>query len=217
MDLLQLRATDVPRSPPNSMGARSSNYTGAPTATENREEDIAMRTATGTLNNSFLSSFLQQCVDEENTDTSQHWEDASGLAITDVRNLARSSSGIMEIPPPPTPDFVNEDYQHQLSPFADSHEATLLVPMVATEKSVPESRGCLALVLRRSRRVLLAETQAERCPICLEGLRKGQRAQTLPCFHQMHRRCCAKYFKSWGVKPQCPVCRFSLADQADDS
>jgi len=69
----------------------------------------------------------------------------------------------------------------------------------------------LKVVRRRGRKIVLEDDQAEKCPVCLDCLSKGQHVITLPCNHQLHRRCCTQYFRTSGVKPVCPVCRFDMA------
>mmetsp|Transcript_50378 Transcript_50378/g.90479 ORF Transcript_50378/g.90479 Transcript_50378/m.90479 type:complete len:371 (+) Transcript_50378:52-1164(+) len=48
----------------------------------------------------------------------------------------------------------------------------------------------------------------ESCPICLEEFDVGQKSRMLPCFHCLHDRCAKRYFRSAGVQPVCPLCRF---------
>jgi hypothetical protein len=72
-------------------------------------------------------------------------------------------------------------------------------------------RVALDVVQHCSRRVMLKEDQAEVCPICLEEMRKTQQVKTLPCSHSLHGWCCTRFFRTPGVKPVCPVCRFDMA------
>jgi hypothetical protein len=76
--------------------------------------------------------------------------------------------------------------------------------------------NALKIVHQCSRRQKLKKDQADSCPICLEKFSKSQQVRTLPCFHQLHGRCCAKYFKTPGVKPMCPVCRFDMCELYDE-
>jgi hypothetical protein len=79
------------------------------------------------------------------------------------------------------------------------------------ETSAPGTSATLKCVRQKSRKTVLEEDQVEKCPICLDSLCKGERVVTLPCFHKLHQRCCTKYFKTAGVKPICPVCRYAMA------
>jgi hypothetical protein len=79
------------------------------------------------------------------------------------------------------------------------------------QDDIAESRPALDLVRRFSRRQKLKKDQAEVCPICLDKMTKSQQVHTLPCFHRLHSRCSMRYFKTSGVKPVCPVCRFDMA------
>jgi len=87
-----------------------------------------------------------------------------------------------------------------------------------TQPAPPPANGprgnALKWVLQRSRRTVLQEDQFEKCTICLDNMKKGQHVQILPCFHKLHVKCCAKYFKTRGVKPLCPVCRFDMGNVA---
>jgi hypothetical protein len=74
------------------------------------------------------------------------------------------------------------------------------------------SPNALRVVQQQSRRQKLKSDQADACPICLETFEKSQYVQILPCFHRLHGRCCAKYFKTPGVRPMCPVCRFDMCE-----
>jgi len=66
------------------------------------------------------------------------------------------------------------------------------------------------LVKDLSRVGLLARDSREACPICLVGIRSGELARTLPCFHMLHNACSRRYFRTRGVPPNCPVCRSSV-------
>mmetsp|Transcript_108760 Transcript_108760/g.351123 ORF Transcript_108760/g.351123 Transcript_108760/m.351123 type:complete len:316 (+) Transcript_108760:44-991(+) len=57
----------------------------------------------------------------------------------------------------------------------------------------------------------LRTATADKCTVCLEELRLGQRVRTLPCFHALHDKCSARYFRACGVQPTCPVCRRHVA------
>lgn len=164
-------------------------------------EDPGTRTSVATSTGAALSNFFQRCLEEPPTLPSlapEHWGESSGLALLDVGNLARPSAS-----------------QAQMQPgvaIAISGLTTLPVPVAAPAFCEERKKGAaLAFAVRRSRRAVLGEDQAEKCPICLCGLRKGQRVQILPCLHKMHGRCCAKYLGSQDVKLACPVCRFDLA------
>lgn len=67
-----------------------------------------------------------------------------------------------------------------------------------------------ALVRSCSRADNLTRDLSEPCTVCLEDLRAGQRVRTFPCFHRLHDRCSAKYFRTPGILPLCPVCRSYL-------
>jgi len=71
-----------------------------------------------------------------------------------------------------------------------------------------------ALVKPLSRVAFLARDSREACPICLAGIRSGELARTLPCFHMLHDTCSVRYFRTRGVPPNCPVCRSPIAPPA---
>jgi len=75
----------------------------------------------------------------------------------------------------------------------------------------------ITLVQDLSRVGLLARDSLQACPICLVGIRSGELARTLPCFHMMHNACSRRYFRTWGVPPNCPVCRSSIAPSHDET
>jgi len=53
-----------------------------------------------------------------------------------------------------------------------------------------------------------SQSKDETCPVCLESFSEGQKTRTMPCFHCLHDRCAKNYFRSPGVQPVCPLCRF---------
>lgn len=67
-----------------------------------------------------------------------------------------------------------------------------------------------ALVKSCSRVDVLTRDTLDTCTVCLENLQKGQWVRTMPCFHRLHDKCSAKYFRSRGILPLCPVCRSYL-------
>lgn len=70
------------------------------------------------------------------------------------------------------------------------------------------------LVKAYSRVGILVQSSPEACPVCLQGIRSGELARTLPCFHMLHNICSKRYFRTRGVLPTCPVCRLPIAPDA---
>lgn len=53
--------------------------------------------------------------------------------------------------------------------------------------------------------ILVADANEEACPICLEGIDRGDRYHTLPCGHAYHMDCIVPWIQKGNSK--CPVCR----------
>lgn len=66
------------------------------------------------------------------------------------------------------------------------------------------------LVRLCSRVDMLEQAAHDSCPVCLDQVATGQFARTLPCFHILHERCAARYFRTKDVRPVCPMCRCHL-------
>jgi|Transcript_71038 hypothetical protein len=91
------------------------------------------------------------------------------------------------------------------------NEGLALTEVEETKTNVPPVPA-LRYVQRCSRRTTLKRNQKEVCPICLEKLSKTEKVQTLPCSHKLHTSCCNAYFRTPGVKPMCPFCRFDMTE-----
>jgi len=100
----------------------------------------------------------------------------------------------------------------RMTPVGGAVAAVVIGETRLAAQPLPNALGTgLKVVRRMSRKIVLDVDQAEKCPVCLDCLSKGQHVITLPCNHQLHRRCCTQYFRTSGVKPVCPVCRFDMA------
>lgn len=91
------------------------------------------------------------------------------------------------------------------------NEGLALTEVEETKTNVP-AVPALRYVQRCSRRTTLKRNQKEACPICLEKLSKTEEVQMLPCSHKLHTSCCNAYFRTPGVKPMCPICRFDMTE-----
>jgi hypothetical protein len=185
-----------------------------------------------------LGNFLNSCLNEVHEESSTEWGESSGLPVNDVQTLARTS----ETEPPSTESrnrivFVvaRSGEQQSEEPFdtlATTHSDRTInqmsVPVAVdlleqwiteiVETQSPDTETCqqpnaLKVVLQRSIRKKLRRTPAEACTICLDNFRRMQPVRSLPCSHILHDWCCRKYFRTAGVKPLCPVCRFDMASE----
>jgi hypothetical protein len=103
--------------------------------------------------------------------------------------------------------------------LATSQDATIeTLQQLASELGIQVCSGdeidrvdYLEMVLGCSSKETLQETTEDSCPICLEGFLKSQEVLKLPCSHGMHVECCKRFFKTSGVKPLCPICRFDMS------
>lgn len=56
----------------------------------------------------------------------------------------------------------------------------------------------------------LTQDSARECSVCLEGMLCGEVVWTMPCLHQVHNSCAARYYSKRNVRAQCPMCRCSI-------
>lgn len=70
-------------------------------------------------------------------------------------------------------------------------------------------------VTANSRREVLQVDTEVACPVCLENLLPGEEVRTLPCFHMLHVECSDRYFRTRGVMPACPLCRYNVAVRSE--
>ncbi|PNT65468.1 LOW QUALITY PROTEIN: hypothetical protein BRADI_4g42915v3 [Brachypodium distachyon] len=52
-----------------------------------------------------------------------------------------------------------------------------------------------------------AEAREDRCAVCLEKFKAGEKLRTLPCGHSFHQGC---IFEWLGISGSCPLCRHRL-------
>jgi hypothetical protein len=179
-----------------------------------------------------LDSFLSKCLDEQLDEDCGPWGESTGQSSTDPQILVNPSSdeantahtgdlALLVVMPTNVGVSGIPTAGLEIVPILDA-PAILGRPMTGlvigetwhSEESTGGSckkAGCFKLVQRRSRRKVLEHDQVEKCPICMDSLMAGHQVQKLPCSHVLHRRCCMKYFRTSGVKPLCPVCRFDMA------
>ena len=55
---------------------------------------------------------------------------------------------------------------------------------------------------------LNARHQKDKCTVCLENLKRGDKMRQLPCFHYLHSECLVGWFTRGNTV--CPVCRYEV-------
>jgi hypothetical protein len=174
-----------------------------------------------------MNNFLDRCLNEVHEEPSIEWGESSGLPINSMQNLARTSETHA-----PTDErrivfvMTRSDRAGDSASENSQSVSRMSVPVAvdlleqwisevveaqSDETDAPKQPNALKVVQRRSHRTKLKETQSETCTICLENFRRAQLVRRLPCGHVLHDWCCRKYFKTAGVKPLCPVCRFDMS------
>jgi hypothetical protein len=192
----------------------------------------------------FVDRFLEKCLVEEGDSSSISWGEDSGLPVNSLQTLARSSdNSLFSVEEgndheqqtfdlyssfPFTRVEDNQDYATLLETLAlatSSPQLSLeyiqqfaseLGIYVRSEVDSNDQVDALPLVLDCSVAETLKQSTDEVCPICLEGLLRLQKVQKLPCSHRMHVRCCKRFFRTPGVKPVCPCCRFDMNTLSQD-
>ena len=53
-----------------------------------------------------------------------------------------------------------------------------------------------------------ARRQKEKCPVCLEELKRGVMMRALPCHHYLHSECLVGWFTKGNTV--CPMCRYEV-------
>lgn len=180
-----------------------------------------------------VGRFLDKCLVDEDDFSSISWGEASGLPVNNLQTLSRSFDNSVFSEDKEhdhkrqagdlyatsfLPSF--EQYQNyaQALALATSRERSLEYPQPfasqfgndVNDKYSSYRVDGLALILDCSDAETLKQTTDEVCPICLEGLKRLQKVQKLPCSHKLHVRCCKRFFRTVGVKPLCPCCRFDM-------
>mmetsp|Transcript_26173 Transcript_26173/g.59585 ORF Transcript_26173/g.59585 Transcript_26173/m.59585 type:complete len:260 (-) Transcript_26173:181-960(-) len=98
-------------------------------------------------------------------------------------------------PPPQSPEMT---------------ETTEAQPSTPVRRRQRQRIRAFTLIKPCSRVSALESDSQQSCPVCLESLRSGQRVRTLPCFHMLHNNCSVRYYRTRGVLPSCPVCRWGV-------
>lgn len=55
---------------------------------------------------------------------------------------------------------------------------------------------------------MTARLQKDKCTVCLEHLKRGDKMRQLPCFHYLHSECLVGWFTQGNTI--CPVCRYKV-------